>query len=80
LLNDQKLRSLVKPTCFVSFPWQSVLLQRNVHVVWRVPIVFIRGKSVETIDSCHVLENCAVSLVFLQENYTHKFRFLILAR
>lgn len=80
MLNDQKLRSLVKPTCFVSFPWQSVLLQRNVHVVRRVPIVLIRGKSVETIYSCHVLENCAVSLVFLQENYTHKFRFLILAR
>lgn len=64
MLNDQKLRSLVKPTCFVSFPRQSVLLERYIHVVGRVPVVFMRGKCMEAIDPGHVLENCAVCLVF----------------
>lgn len=71
----------MKPTCFVSFPRQSVLLERYIHVVGRVPVVFMRGKCMEAIDPGHVLENCAVCLVFLQEKKsTDKFRSLIQGR
>ena len=67
-LNDQELRFFVKPTGFVSLSWQSVLLQCYVHVVWRVPVVFMRGKCVKAIHLFYVLENCAVCLVSLQES------------
>jgi len=62
----------VKPTCLVSFPRQSVLLQGYVHVVGHVSVVFMRGKCVEAIDSDRVLENCAICLVFLQEKKTQR--------
>lgn len=71
----------MKPTCFVSFPWQSVLLQCYIHVMGCVPVVFMRGKCVEAIGSGHLLENCAVRLVFLREKkQTNLLRSLIQGR
>lgn len=70
----------MKPTCFVSFPWQSVLLQCYIHVMGCVPVVFMRGKCVEAIGSGHLLENCAVRLVFLREKKTDKFTEILNSR
>lgn len=73
ILNDQKLRSFVKPACLVSFPWYSILLQCNVHIMGRFSVIFMRRKRVKSILLFHVLENCAVRFVSRWEERSSAF-------
>ena len=50
---------------FVAFPWYSILLKCYVHIMWSFPVVLMGRKRVKSIYLFHVLENCAVSFVFL---------------
>ena len=62
----------MEPACFVSFPWYSILLQCDKHIMWSFPVILMRRKRVKSVVSDHVLENRAVRLVSLKDKENGK--------